>query len=165
MHRYVIFKCATLKSKKVFKVTVKPACFFEKKTFFLFFQNGVVKHFQSAFIQKKIMKIEKTNYKKKFLSPNFFQKKSKLTSVFLLKVSKFSKNSHFALKMAKMAKNGKLSKILKSILIGVEWFFEKKFGEWNFLLKCLLSIFHFFFDWWSSKMHKNEDEKSESSRI
>ena len=123
------FQVRHVEVKKSFQSNRKTRMFFRKKTFFLFFQKGVVKHFQNAFIQKKLIKIERTNYKKKFLSPNFFQKKSKLTSVFLLKVSKFSKNSHFALKMAKMAKNGKLSKILKSILIGVEWFFEKKFGE------------------------------------
>ena len=103
--------------------------FFSKKNIFFIFSKWRCKTFSKCFYSKKLIKIERTNYKKKFLSPNFFQKKSKLTSVFLLKVSKFSKNSHFALKMAKMAKNGKLSKILKSILIGVEWFFEKKFGE------------------------------------
>ena len=61
---------------------------------------------------KKKMKIEGTHHKKKFLSPKFFSKKSKLDPQFWPKVFKFSKNDHFAPKMAKIAKKSKIKQIL-----------------------------------------------------
>ena len=57
------------------------------------------------------MKIERTHYKKKVLSPNFFSKKSKLDPQLCPKVFKFSKNGHFAPKMAKIAKKSKIKQI------------------------------------------------------
>lgn len=72
----------------------------------------MVKGFQNVSIQKKIIKSLRTHYKKKVLSPKFFSKKSKLDPQFWPKVFKFSKNGHFAPKMAKIAKNTKLSKFL-----------------------------------------------------
>ena len=62
--------------------------------------------------QKKLIKIERTHYKKKVLSPKYFSKKSKWDPLFWLKVFKFSKNGHFAPKMAKIVKNIEIKQIL-----------------------------------------------------
>ena len=86
--------------------------FFQKNQFFQNFQNEMIKCFQNVSIQKKVIKIERTHYKKKVLSPNFFQKKPKLDPQMCPKVFKFSKNGHFAPKMAKIAKKSKIKQIL-----------------------------------------------------
>ena len=99
------FQVPHVEVKIQFQSTCKTRMFFQKNTFFSFFQNDTEKQFQNCSIQKKMIKIERTHYKRKILSLKFFSKKSKLTSQFVVKVFRFPKISHFAPKTAKIAKN------------------------------------------------------------
>ena len=96
------FQVPHVEVKMQFQSTCKTCMFFQKNTFFSFFQNDTKKQFQNCSIQKKMIKIERTH-----LSLKCFSKKSKLTSQFVVKVLRFLKISHFAPKTAKIAQNTK----------------------------------------------------------
>ena len=68
------FSSAPRWSQIFFQSTCKTRIFFQKNQFFQNFQNEVIKCFQTVSIQKKMIKIDRTHYKKKLLSPKFFSK-------------------------------------------------------------------------------------------
>ena len=90
------FQVRHVEVRKYFQSTCKTRMFFQKNQFFQNFQNEVVKCFQTVSIQEKMIKIDRTHYKRKLLSPKCFSKKSKLDPQISPKVFKFSKNGHFA---------------------------------------------------------------------
>lgn len=94
-----------------------------------------------CFYSKKNHKnFKNTLQKESFVSKIFF-KKSKWDPQFWPKVFKFSKNGHFAPKIAKIAKSPKLSKFFMSILKGLKWFSEKNSREQKVLFYHSFSIF------------------------
>jgi len=90
------FQVRHVEVKIFFQSTCKTRMFFQKNPFFQNFQNEVIKCFQTVSFQEKMIKIDRTHYKRKLLSPKCFSKKSKLDPPTSLKVFKFSKNCHFA---------------------------------------------------------------------
>lgn len=140
------FQVPHVEVKMQFQSTCKTCMFFQKNTFFSFFQNDTEKQFQNCSIQKKMIKIERIHYKRKILSLKVFSKKSKLTSQFVVKVFRFPKISHFAPKTAKIAKNTNYSNLLMAFLRRTKWFSEKNFRDLNSLFSYFLSIFYFFID-------------------
>ena len=93
--------------QKNFQSTCKIPVFFQKNQFFQNFQNAVIKRFQSVSIQKKFIKIERTHYEKKVLSPKFFQKNQ---NWILNSGPKFSNFQKIVIlhQMAKIAKKSKI---------------------------------------------------------
>ena len=68
------FQVRHVEVKKNFQSTCKTRMFFQKNQFFQNFQNEVIKCFQTVSIQEKMIKIDRTHYKRKLLSPKFFSK-------------------------------------------------------------------------------------------
>ena len=62
------FQVRHVEVKIFFQSTCKTRMFFQN------FQNEVIKCFQTVSIQEKIIKIDRTHYKRKLLSPNCFSK-------------------------------------------------------------------------------------------
>ena len=130
--------------EKKFKVRVKSLCFFKKNQFFLNLQNETIKYFQNVSNPKKLMKLERTHYKKKVWSPKFFQKNQNWILNSGPKFSNFQKMVILHKKWLKSSKSSKLSKFFMSILKGFKWFSEKYSREQKALFYHSLSIFHFF---------------------
>ena len=104
--------------------------------------------------KKKFIKIERTHYEKKVLSPKFFQKNQNWILNSGPKFSKFQKMVILHQKWLKSPKSLKLSKFFMSIFKGFKWFSEKYSREQKALFYHSLSIFHFFLALWTSKRYK-----------
>ena len=90
------FQVRHVEVKKKFQSTCKTRMFFQKNQFFQNFQNEVVKCFQTVSIQEKMIKIDRTHYKRKLLSPKFFSKNQNWILKSRPKFSNFQKNGNFA---------------------------------------------------------------------
>ena len=96
--------------EKNFQSTCKIPVFFQKNQFFLNFQNETIKYFQNVSNPKKLMKIERTHYKKKVWSPKFFSKNQNWILNSGTKFSNFQKMVLLHQKWLKSSKSSKLSK-------------------------------------------------------
>ena len=107
-----------------------------------------------CFYSKKVIKIKKTPYQEKVLPPKLFSKKSKLAPQFWPKVFRFSKNGHFAPKMAKITKKSKIKQIFDVNFERFEMVFWKTFQRTKSCFYHSFSIFYSFLTLWTSKRHK-----------